>query len=202
WLLERDAAKGDRNWSLIKTADATKPISAKQDDQSALTGRTMKQIAAAGDRVWYSNRGEQPRAEPDLSAYPAAPARFVEPMRAKLVSALPEGAKWSYEIKLDGYRALAIKTHDRVTIASRNNNPLNDRFAAIAEACRALDNDTVIDGEIAALDDHGRPSFNLLQNARTRQTIVYFVFDLLIWRGRSLLKAPLSERRRLLTEAV
>ncbi|HZU27413.1 MAG TPA: non-homologous end-joining DNA ligase, partial [Bryobacteraceae bacterium] len=156
WQLLRDPGRGDRNWSLIKTAAPMKPLTAKQDDSSALTGRTMKEIAAAGDRVWQSNRTAKD--EPDLSAWPSGAARFIEPMRAKLVSALPEGGEWRYEIKLDGYRVLAVKNAGRVSLLSRHDNALNDRFPAVAEACRALDDGTVLDGEVVALDEQGRPS--------------------------------------------
>ena len=58
----------------------------------------------------------------DLRKAPKAEVKFVEPMQAKLVAALPEGEQWEYEIKLDGYRALALRTKDSVRLLSRRNN--------------------------------------------------------------------------------
>lgn len=124
-------------------------------------------------------------------------------MKALLVGKLPEGSGWQYEIKLDGYRALALRYPDRVALLSRRNNDLGSRFPGIAEACEALEPDTIVDGEIVALDENGVPSFNLLQNYQTTtHPIVYYVFDILVYRGRSLLKLPLRERRELLEQAV
>jgi hypothetical protein len=77
---------------------------------------------------------------------------------------LPEGPEWVYEVKLDGYRALAIKSGGRLQLRSRNGNEFNSRYPAIAAALEALPDETVVDGEVVALDAEGRPSFNLLQN--------------------------------------
>jgi bifunctional non-homologous end joining protein LigD len=112
---------------------------------------------------------------------------------------LPEGANWAYELKLDGYRALAIKTGGRVHLRSRNNKDFNGRYPAVAKALSALPDETVIDGEIVALDSAGRPSFNLLQNyGAATAPVVYYVFDVLILSGRDVMSEPLSARRELL----
>ncbi len=77
---------------------------------------------------------------------------------------LPEGPWWIYEIKLDGYRALAFKKAGKLHLRSRNDNDFNAHYPGIVKALAPLPNDTVIDGEVVALDDDGRPSFNTLQN--------------------------------------
>ncbi len=74
---------------------------------------------------------------------------------------LPEGSDWIYEPKLDGYRAIAIKDDGKVQLRSRNNNDFSARYSAVAKALTSLPNDTVIDGEVVALDESGRPSFNV-----------------------------------------
>jgi len=84
---------------------------------------------------------------------------FVEPMLALPVTKLPEGPGWSYELKFDGYRALGMKANGKVRLLSRNGKDFTRRFAAIAYALEALPEETVIDGEIIAYGDDGRPSF-------------------------------------------
>jgi bifunctional non-homologous end joining protein LigD len=100
WSLRRDRAKGANAWALEKVGSDMKPIPAKKDNRSALTGRTMEQIAEARDATWHSNRTSVPGL--DLDKLPRSEMKFVEPMLAKAVTELPEGAGWQYEIKLDG----------------------------------------------------------------------------------------------------
>ncbi len=134
---------------------------------------------------------------------PEARIKFVEPMAAKLVAALPEGEPWTYEIKLDGYRALALRGEHGVELLSRNNNSFTARFREIAAACERIPANTICDGEIVALDPKGRPAFNLLQNWHSSSApLKYYVFDLLAYQGKSLLKLPLVERRRILDVAL
>ena len=103
------------------------------------------------------------------------------------------------EVKLDGYRAIAIKADGRVQLRSRNNKDFNRKYPTIAVALAALPDETVIDGEIVALDDSGRPSFNSLQNYGSASApILYYVFDVLLLSGRDLMSEPLAHRRDLL----
>jgi bifunctional non-homologous end joining protein LigD len=116
---------------------------------------------------------------------------------------LPEGAAWQYEIKLDGFRALAFKSGGKVHLRSRNDKDFHRRYPAIVTALAAMPDETVIDGEVVALDRSGRPSFNALQNHGSGPaTLVYYAFDLLVLSGQNLMSEPLARRRELLQERV
>ncbi len=127
--------------------------------------------------------------------------QFVEPMYARAVQQLPEGNDWLYEVKFDGYRGLAGRDSTGITLWSRRGNRFTDQFPTIAEACQHLPADTLLDGEIIALDDNGRISFNQLQHHRSHaQAILFYAFDVIIHRGRSLRHVPLETRRELLSD--
>ncbi len=199
WSLSRDRAKGQTSWILEKVGHSSKRVSTGQDDASALTGRTMAEIAAARDATWHSNRTSVPGV--NLDGLPASDMRFVEPMLAKPVSELPEGANWRYEVKWDGYRALAINDGREPLLLSRRNNSLAGKFPSIAAALGTLETGSMLDGEIVALDAHGRPSFNLLQhNKENAQALVYYAFDVLAFRERDVRQLKLAQRRGLLEE--
>src|SRR6184192_308504 len=138
-----------------------------------------------------------------LDALPKTEASFVEPMECLSVSKLPEGLEWIWEIKFDGYRALAVKSGTGVALFSRRRNSLNSQFPYIVEALADLPTGTVVDGEVVAIDDSGRPDFNLLQNFRASASrIRYYIFDLLCWKDRDLTHVPMVERRALLKSVV
>lgn len=126
-------------------------------------------------------------------------------MAAEPVTALPEGADWLYEPKLDGYRALLIKEGARLEIRSRNDKDLTRMYPSVASAAQHLNADQVIvDGEIVALDKDGRPSFQALQHRESHRDhqIVFYAFDLLHLNGHELLGLPLESRQELLPDVV
>ena len=134
-----------------------------------------------------------------FSALPAAKIGFIEPMYALPVQNLPKGSEWLYEVKFDGYRCLAGRDSTGVTLWSRRENLFTKQFPQIARACERLPPNTLIDGEIVALDESGRVSFNLLQHHRSKaQALVFYAFDVLIYRGRSVLTVPLYFRQEVL----
>jgi bifunctional non-homologous end joining protein LigD len=120
-----------------------------------------------------------------LGILPKTKIHFIEPMYARPIQSLPEGQGWLYEIKFDGYRCLAGRDSSRVTLWSRRGNLFTDQFPHIAQACKPLPPDTLIDGEIVALDERGRISFNLLQHHRSKaQALLFYAFDVLTLLGR------------------
>lgn len=135
---------------------------------------------------------------------PQAPV-FVTPMAALLVDVLPEGPEWSYELKLDGYRALIMKDGASIRIRSRNDKDLMQMYPAVAAAGRRLEADqAVIDGEIVAVDEQGRPSFQALQHRGThpKHAIVFYAFDLLHLNGEDTTALPLKARRAKLVQVI
>mgnify|MGYP003581138127 CR=1 FL=1 len=129
--------------------------------------------------------------------------QFVEPMYARSVQQLPEGDAWAYECKLDGYRCLAGKDSMGVTLWSRRGNVLTRDFPLISHAAEHLPPDTLLDGELVAIDANGRISFNVLQHHRSQaQAVLFYAFDVIMHRGRSLRHVPLETRRELLADVI
>src|ERR1700736_6193563 len=87
---------------------------------------------------------------------------------------LPEGPDLLYEIKFDGYRALAVKSGGKVQLRSRDDNDFNVRYPGIVKALASMPDETVIDGEVVALGEGGRPSFNTLQNYGSADAPLHF----------------------------
>ncbi len=93
-----------------------------------------------------------------------------------MVAKLPEGPEWSYEIKLDGYRAQALSETSGVQLLSRNGKDLGKRFPEVVAAlARAIPHGSIVDGELVALDATGKPSFSLIQNSATSGATFVFL---------------------------
>jgi bifunctional non-homologous end joining protein LigD len=126
------------------------------------------------------------------------------PMMAVPAANLPVGPEWTYEVKWDGYRTLAVKDGKRATLISRNLKNVTEQYPAVAAAVTSLSaGSALLDGEIVALDESGRPSFQALQHrATTKMRVVFYAFDVLHVNGRDLMSQPLARRRVHLTDAV
>src|SRR5262249_2767876 len=137
-----------------------------------------------------------------VSSAPKPRPRFIAPMECRSVAKLPEGEQWVYEVKQDGYRAEAIIDGPTVTLYSLAGHGFNEKFPQIVESLKWLKlRSAVLDGELVALDESGRPSFNEIQNWKTtKRPIVYYVFDVLHLHGKDLLDRPLMDRKKRLQE--
>jgi bifunctional non-homologous end joining protein LigD len=205
WTLQRIESEDQKTkWLLRKTNGDAKAITAKAADISALSSRPMEKIAGDKSAVWNSNRSREERRgvlkkKPVNSRRRTAAPRFVKPMKATAVSELPEGNGWIYEVKWDGYRALALKHGNDVRLLSLKEKNLTNDFPAVREAVRGINPDSaVIDGEVVAVDSKGCPSFQALQNRASsgrKWQIVYYAFDLLSLEGEDMTKKPLRERK-------
>lgn len=125
-------------------------------------------------------------------------AGFIEPMIVQRESELPEGDAWLIELKLDGYRAIAFKTSSEIHLRSRNDKDFNETYPDMVGALSGMPDETVIDGEIVAVDEAGRPSFNVLQNYGSSKV----PFDLIMLSGRDVMNETLDRRRALLESKV
>jgi len=202
WYLVR-LRDDEKQWLLIKGGQDMKPISKKLDDLSVLSGQSMKELSR-GDRIWHSREVSKKAAAHSRSAKnrKAAPLpAFVEPMKAKLVAKAPRG-DWIYELKFDGWRALALKGGSQIRLLSRNQKDFGAKFPEIMESLATLNaQDCILDGEIVALDKDGRSSFQLLQAydmGQERPPIFFYAFDLLQLNGQDLKILPLSQRKSIL----
>lgn len=234
WTLSRMARReGEEknNWLLIKRNDKyAKPGRGdsilEKKDTSIKTGRAMEEIAGAtgkgGAKVWKSGRERKvaaskraPATRPSARAR-AKPSKEGSPVDeipsdlslqlCTLAGAIPPGDQWLHEIKLDGYRLLAVKLGDQVRLITRSGLDWTHKFKPIAEAVARIKVRTVVlDGEAAVTDARGKTSFQLLQRALKSQgldDLAFFVFDLLAVDGEDLRALPLTERKARLAEVV
>ena len=227
---ERDEGE---QWLLIKKRDEAAVSGWDPEDHpaSVKTGRTNDEVKAARDAYWISEAPARV-AEIDLTAAEpvSGPPRFIEPMLATLADRAFDDEDWLFEIKWDGYRVQAVVADGEVRIFTRNGHDAATYFPRLLASPRTWLNATeaILDGEVVALDEQGRPDFSLLQlrisestggrvpgrwgrggrtpeggseadlEAASAAPLVYEVFDLLRHDGRSLLKVPLESRKRLL----
>lgn len=224
-LVRLKRAKEENSWLLIKKHDEFAGSTRISDkDRSAISGRTMEEIAFDPGRAWISDK---PAAEPEMpgkaeaagankkrvpapeelsieDAPQIAMPHDIRPMRATLIDAPFDRSGWLFEIKWDGYRAVAEIRNRRVRLYSRNLLPLNQRFAPLVESLSEIDFDAILDGEIVALNDEGRAEFQLLQNyLRTgRGNLFYYVFDILYLKDRDLRGFPLRRRKYILRQVL
>ncbi|MDQ3823130.1 MAG: DNA ligase D, partial [Actinomycetota bacterium] len=132
-------------------------------------------------------------------AQPVARTEYA-PMLATLADDVPRGKGWLFEVKWDGYRAVAYVRGGEATLVSRNGNDLTGRFPGVGKAIeRAVRSpECVLDGEVGALDENGRMTFSAMQQGKSGTSYVYVAFDVLEIDGRPLVDRPLTERREAL----
>jgi bifunctional non-homologous end joining protein LigD len=214
-IVRTDADDGRERWLLLKKRDeaAVDGWDAEDHPASVKTGRTNDEVRD-GVTPQFENDPPRPPGEIDLSSARASPMPdFIPPMSATLASGPFKDDDWLFEVKWDGYRVEAVVRDGRVRLWTRNHNDAAAYFPDLAAASGWIEAETaIVDGEVVALDEQGRPRFSLLQDhtgIRTgrapggkrrgaRATLAYEVFDLLYLDGDSLLGVPLEDRKRLL----
>lgn len=210
YALVKTKGMEENAWLLIKHRDKyASEDDITEKDRSAVSRRTLQGIEKAGDAVWESNREEKKSSDTDIAPIlkKGKKQKFpddLQPMLATLVDGPFDDPGWEYEVKWDGYRALAYVQHGEVSLRSRNKKSFNDKFYPIYQQLTQWKINTVIDGEIVVINEKGLSDFNALQNWRSEADgeLVYYAFDILWLEGKSLIHLPLHERKAILQSIV
>ncbi len=222
---ELEGEKLSGRWALVRmhTRDGSKEnwLLIKERDEYARSGEQAEITALEPDSVLSGMQGKRRRLAGKKSAPAASAASISDPQRlrravkaampasmkpqlATLVEAAPESDDWLNEFKFDGYRVLVRLKDGHATLFTRAGNDWTSKWASLARACEGLPaRQAWLDGEVVALDEAGRISFQLLQNwARAGQKVSLscYLFDLMYLDGVDLRKSPLAERKQLLRE--
>lgn len=217
----------ENGWLLMKAKDRYASVTdITKKEKSVISGKTIPQMEKSPDKVYGSNKVKKKAAEEkakpvkkNVSPKPEAvkkasadvqqilkkatrqaqPAKL-SPMLATLTDEPFDANGWIYEIKWDGYRAVAFMKKNKVELLSRNNKSFNEKFYPIHDALAKMKMNAVLDGEIVAVDEKGPANFGMLQNWRSEADgiLQYYVFDLLWYEGKSLVHLPLKDRRAVL----
>lgn len=192
-LIKLQKSKDQDAWLLIKKGDDyASSANILAQDTSVKRGKKVDDLGAHGKL-------------PDLTKFPAVRQPWiVHPMLCTLVDTPFNDPVWLFEIKWDGYRAIASRSKHGVQVYSRNGTDFTQKFAPITEAVHGLKHDVTLDGEIVAVDQHGVPHFEGLQNWQHDPSghLQYCVFDILWCDGRDVRALPLTERKKVLREII
>lgn len=195
------------NWLLVKELDdeVDRDLDVLEEfPDSVATGRSLDEVAS-GKAASRAKRATTPRLDEKRRPETAEAGldRFVEPALATLVSEVPTGADWLFEVKFDGYRLMAAVHGEQVRLLTRTGQDWTHRFERIARALRGLGlDDALLDGEVIVADADGRSDFGALQRSMEEgaDRVSYFAFDLLVDDGADVRERPLVERKARLAE--
>jgi bifunctional non-homologous end joining protein LigD len=208
----RKSDRGRNNWLLIKRTDEH-AVPDDNDhllevyDTSAVSGRTMEEIATAKDAVWQGNREEKiapkkPRRKIVKNKNLKAPPKFIAPQLATMGKGMPKSDDWVHEIKFDGYRLIARIENGDVRLFTRSGKDWTEKFPPIAKQLEHLEvQNAMLDGELVVVDKEGHSSFKALQDALTNNNydnMQYYLFDILFLDGEDLRALPLLTRKEYL----
>lgn len=230
FALVKTHGMGENGWLLIKHNDefAAKGDITKKD-KSVISGKTIAAMKKSADKVWKNgheqqsndivapdevladdlevdgNEGTEVGAKVSDLLKHASKAKIpigMKPMLATLVDEPFDDPDWVYEVKWDGYRALAFTQKGDVQLLSRNNKQFNEKFYPIYDILKSWTIDVVLDGEILVINEKGISNFGKLQNWRSEADgeLVFYVFDLLWYKGKDLRELTLIERQAILSD--
>jgi bifunctional non-homologous end joining protein LigD len=199
--------RSEKDWLLIKKKDeaADPNFDIEKFDTSVKTGRTKEEIEQGKDAVWSSRREEGQGGLINLANAEKGPMpKSLEPMKAQLVEKPFDDERWLFEVKWDGIRLVSFIDDGKVRLQTRAGRTVDDEYPQLQAISRLVNaHQAILDGEIVALDEEGRPSFQLLQNrGKEEHPMQYVVFDIVYFDGQRLFKVPLEDRKRLLRDIV
>jgi len=206
----------DNAWLLIKHRDDhAKETDITKKDKSVISGKTITAVEKTSKNYWGSSpkkksastKTRKARVEKKKIATEGTKSGFPKsfsPMLATLVDKPFEEPGWLYEIKWDGYRAVAMINKGKVNLISRNNKPFNDKFYPVVDALKKWDINAIVDGEVVVLNEKGVSNFGALQNWRSEADgdLFYYIFDVLWLNGYDLKNVPLSKRKEILKQRI
>ncbi|MBB1286184.1 DNA ligase D [Flavisolibacter sp. BT320] len=232
FTLVRMKGRGENTWMLLKKNDAfCNDQDITEEESSVRSGKTLMEVAldhgtslrhptkktASAKKVVATKKEGQQKKTPSKKSLPAKiksgdsttgteqtemPGKFI-PMLATLIDEPFDNKDWLFEIKWDGYRAVAYCQGDSVELISRNLKPFTQKYAPVAQALKDLNVSAVFDGEIVAVDENGLANFQALQNwQNTPVQLQYFVFDVVWWNGKDLSNLPLIQRKQILEKLI
>jgi len=181
-IIKKDTTLKDQHSATKKAAEIINDQLEKQPEQKSKTakgaGKLLKKLS---NEAFYTH---------------------IEPMLATLVDQPFDNADWVYEVKWDGYRAIAFMNKGQVELKSRNDKSFNEKFYPIYDKLKEIKLNAVIDGEVVVLSKSGIANFGALQNWRSEADgdLVYYVFDILWYEGKDLKELSLLERKAILKE--
>jgi len=196
-----------KSWLLLKKKDKeTARGDVLSENRSVASHKTLEEVLAAGSQRSFKQEKlaqihlHEAIETENLKDAPERPMpHTIKPMLASVAAEPFDDEDWIFEVKWDGYRAVAELRDRSVSLYSRNGISFNKKFSAIAEALRKFRFDAVLDGEVVVADDQGRPDFQMLQHYEEgRGHLLYYVFDLLFFQGHDLTSLPLLRRKELL----
>ena len=170
--------------------------SAKKASNTKKTTASKKSATKTASKPLDNKTVDKFLADAPKAAFP----KFIKPMLATLVDEPFDSDDWEYEVKWDGYRALTFKNEKNTFLLSRNEKSFADKFYPVIEALGDWDDQMVVDGEVVAMGKDGLPSFNILQNWKSDEDgeLQYYVFDILWYKGKSLMGLTLTDRKAIL----
>ncbi len=208
FALVKTGKDGKSSWLLLKKKERN-PTTGDilKENRSVVSHKTLEEMLEADpEKAFSQNKADQIRLHEaiemeDLKDVPDKPMpHAIQPMLATVVKEPFDHPDWIFEVKWDGYRAVAEIRDKDVSLYSRNLISFNKRFSPLVDSLRKFGFDAVLDGEIVVVDDQGLPDFQMLQHYQGSGSghLLYCVFDLLYFRGHDLTNLPLLRRKELL----